>query len=277
MTQFVSAPPAVDTFGLTDTGKVRETNEDHFLIAAMRKSVDVRYTSLPGPVGERFPGAEAFVFAVADGVGGQPGGELASEATVDALLRSATGVAGCFHTMDAEQEQELLAKLERSTLDVHEKILVEHGRSNFAPATTLTLALLAWPRTYFIHVGDSRAYYLRRGRLLQLTRDQTLGEYMMDVGVWTAEQAARAPGGASLSSAVGGSEIAPALGLIDLEPGDVLLLCTDGLVKHVPDPQIAEVLGQDVGAEAMCRELVTRALAGGGSDNVTAVVARMGR
>lgn len=277
MTRTMTAPPAVDAFGLTDTGKVRETNEDHFLIAAMRKSVDIRNTSLTGPLEGRFPGAEALVFAVADGVGGQPGGEIASEATVDALLRSAAGVAGCFHTMDAEQEQELLAKLERSTLDVHEKILVEHGRSNFAPATTLTLVLLAWPRAYFIHVGDSRAYYLRRGRLRQLTRDQTLGEYMMDVGVWTAEQAARAPGGASLSSAVGGSEIAPALGLIDLEPGDVLLLCTDGLVKHVPDPQIAEVLGQDVGAEAMSRELIARALAGGGSDNVTAVVARMGR
>ena len=267
--------PAVDAFGLTDVGRVRENNEDHFLVAAISRSVEIGQTSLPGPrVEGRFPGVRAWLFAVADGVGGVPGSELASELTVEALLRSTATVATCFHAMDTEREHDLLERLERSTLEVHAKLVAEHGRANLVPATTLTLALLAWPRVYHVHVGDSRAYYLRRGRLVQVTRDQTLGEYMMDAGVWTSEQAANARASNALSSAVGGPEVAPVVGLLDLEPGDVLLLCTDGLNKHVPDADIASVLGGPGSAEAMCRELVGRALEGGGTDNVTAVVVR---
>ena len=189
-------------------------------------------------------------------------------------LAATATVATCFHAMDTEREHDLLERLERSTLEVHARLVAEHGRANLVPATTLTLALLAWPRVYHVHVGDSRAYYLRRGRLVQVTRDQTLGEYMMDAGVWTAEQAAHARASNALSSAVGGPEVAPVVGLLDLEPGDVLLLCTDGLNKHVPDADIASVLGGPGSAEAMCRELVGRALEGGGTDNVTAVVVR---
>ena len=96
----------------------------------------------------------------------------------------------------------------------------------------------------------------------------------MDVGAWTEEQAARAKVSANLTSSLGGSEMTPAVGLIDLEPGDVLLLCTDGLNKHVPDARIAEVLGAEAAAEAMCRELVDQALREGGTDNVTVIVAR---
>lgn len=267
--------PALDVAGLTDAGRVRDNNEDHFLVATMRKSVAIGPTSLPATrVQDRFPGAQAWLFAVADGVGGAPGGELASELTVEALLRSAAGVAACFHAMDTEQEHDLLERLERSTLEVHSRLITEHGHANLSPATTLTLALLAWPRIYHIHVGDSRAYYFRRGRLVQITRDQTLGEYMMDAGVWTAEQAANARASNALSSAVGGPDVTPAVGILDLEPGDVLLLCTDGLTKHVTDDEVAAVLGGTGGAEAMCRELVRRALEGGGTDNVTAVVVR---
>jgi protein phosphatase len=138
------------------------------------------------------------------------------------------------------------------------------------------MVTLTWPRAYLVHVGDSRAYYLRRGRLRQITRDQTTGEYMVDVGAWTEEQAARAKVSANLTSALGGSEMIPAVGLIDLEPGDVLLLCTDGLTKHVSDARIAEVLGTDTPVEAMCRELVREALDDGGTDNITVIVARTG-
>ncbi len=266
----------IDAFGLTDMGRERTGNEDNFLVATMRKSVEIDHTSVAaGMLGDRFRASGAHLFAVADGVGGRPGGELASEATVEVLLRSAAEAAGCFHNMDVEQEHELLGRLEQATHDAHLRLIADHGDSDKAPATTLTLAMLVWPRAYLVHVGDSRAYYLRRGRLQQITRDQTIGEFMVNVGAWTEAQAARSSTAMALSSSIGGSELAPSVGLIDLEPGDVLLLCTDGLTKHVPDPEIAEVLGRAGSASVGCRELVDRALAAGGSDNVTVVIARM--
>jgi protein phosphatase len=137
------------------------------------------------------------------------------------------------------------------------------------------MATLVWPRVYLVHVGDSRAFYLHKGRLRQLTRDQTTGEYMVDAGVWTQDQANKAPMGGTLVSALGGDEMTVAVGLVDLQPGDVLLLCTDGLTRHVNDARIAEILGRAPDAETACRELVADALAGGGHDNVTVIVARM--
>jgi len=127
---------------------------------------------------------------------------------------------------------------------------------------------------YHIQVGDSRAYVRRGGRLQRLTRDQTLGEYMVSLGAWTDEQSSRAPAAADLSSAIGGSELLPVVGLIDLAPGDTLLLCTDGLTKHVSDEQIDAALAEAETAVSTSTKLIDGALAGGGTDNVTVVVVR---
>jgi protein phosphatase len=267
----------VEAFGLTDIGPVRALNQDQFVIASMRKSVRVRHTSLDSiGLGDRLGGAESHLFVIADGVGGRPGGELASGSAIASLLQYVDEAVVCYHSLDVDQEHEFLDKLEGAVHRAHERILQEFGSAEKGPATTLTMVTLTWPRAYLVHVGDSRAYYLRRGRLRQITRDQTTGEYMVDVGAWTEEQAARAKVSANLTSALGGSEMIPAVGLIDLEPGDVLLLCTDGLTKHVSDARIAEVLGTDTPVEAMCRELVREALDDGGTDNVTVIVARTG-
>jgi PPM family protein phosphatase len=266
---------AIDSCGLTDVGRIRPMNEDQFLIASLRKSVRIRHTSLDDPgLVKRLAGVEAHLFVIADGVGGRPGGELASTSAVTSLLEYVDEAVSTYQSFGADQEHEFMARLETSVQRAHQRILDEHGAEGKGPATTLTMVTLTWPRAYLVHVGDSRAYYLRRGTLRQLTRDQTTGEYMVDVGAWTEEQAARAKVAANLISAVGGSEMTPSVGLIDLEPGDVLLLCTDGLTKHVADEQISEVLQGDASAEAMCRTLVTAALDAGGSDNVTVIVAR---
>jgi protein phosphatase len=266
----------MDCFGLTDPGKVREGNEDHFLIAAVSKSVDVRYTSLSQEaIAHRFGAAGGYLFAVADGVAGRPEGDLASERTVAAVLGYVGQAAACFQGLTAAKEHDLLGKLEETIRGVHEGLLAEYGGSSSkVPATTLTLVLLVWPRAYLVHVGDSRAYVRRRGRLQRLTSDQTFGEYMVTVGAWTEAQAARSGSGAALSSAVGGSEILPVVGLVDLEPGDSLLLCTDGLTKHVSDDQIAAALASPIDAQTASRQLVAEALAGGGTDNVTVVVVK---
>jgi protein phosphatase len=214
------------------------------------------------------------VFVVADGVGGQPGGAFASQTAITTLVEYLGQAAGCYHNLDVTREHEFLNQLESAVRSAHERIASEAGERG-GPATTLTMATLVWPRAYLVHVGDSRAFYLHHGRLRQLTRDQSMGEFMVDSGAWTEEQARRARTGGVLMSAVGGSEMTPALGLVDLAPGDALLLCTDGLTKHVPDDRIAAILARAESAEAACRELVAAALADGGTDNVTALVARM--
>jgi protein phosphatase len=282
MTATAVTPVRVDARGQTDIGLRRKVNEDHFVIMTLLKAAEVRQTSLPEPgIFQGLRGPEGWLFIVADGVGGQPGGDLASQTAVTALVKYLSEAAGCFNNIDTDKEHEFLEQLEAAVHDAHRRISEEHGGGNAAggpvpgPATTLTMAMLVWPRAYLVHVGDSRAFYLRKGRLKQLTRDQTTGEYMVGSGAWTEEQARKAPIASVLASALGGNEMTPAVGLVDLQPGDALLLCTDGLTQHVPDERIAELLGRAGDAESACRALVEAALAGGGHDNVTVVVARM--
>ncbi len=270
------AVAGVDSFGLTDLGKVRTKNEDHFLIATLRKSVALEHTSIDDEEPfDHFRESSAQLFIVADGVGGRPGGELASGTAVQSLVPYITQTVGCFNNADVDKENEFLMQLEGAVERAHERIQEELGAGDHGPSTTLTMVTLIGPRAYIVHVGDSRAYYLHNGRLRQLTDDQTMGRYMVDVGAWTEEQAARAGVAANLTSALGGSEMHPTIGLVDLLPGDTMLLCTDGLTKHLADEQITAMLGRGDGAEATARALVKAALDAGGSDNVTVVVAKL--
>ena len=267
---------AVDAFGITDRGLVREGNEDHFLIARVSKAIEVRQTSMPAErVDQELGGAVGHVLAVADGVGGGPEGELASERTLATVLAYIGKATSCFQGLSTSAEHELLELLEGAVRDTHAGLLAEYGGvTSRLPATTLTLVLLVWPRAYHVQVGDSRAYVRRGGRMQRLTRDQTLGDFMVSVGAWTEEQARMASTAETLASAIGGSELTPVVGLIDLSPGDSLLLCTDGLTKHVSDERIASALSRTESAEVTSRALLSDALAGGGTDNVTIVVVR---
>ena len=270
------ATATVDAFGVTDRGLARSGNDDHFLIAQINKSIEVRQTSLPGhALPEGFARAGGYLLAVADGVGGRPEGDIASERTLSAMLSYIGKAATCFQSLDTSAEHALFEKLEEVVRDVHVGLQREYGGlTSKLPATTLTMVLLVWPRAYYVQVGDSRAYIRRGGRFQRLTRDQTLGEFMVSLGAWTDEQARMASTAETLSSAIGGSELEPVVGLIDLAPGDSLLLCTDGLTKHVSDDEIARVLAQADSSEATSRQLISAALAGGGTDNVTALVVR---
>jgi protein phosphatase len=139
------------------------------------------------------------------------------------------------------------------------------------------MVALIWPRAYVIHVGDSRAYYLRGGRLRQLTRDQTAYEDLLDQGLINEDEGQDAGLKSRLKNVLTsalGAQIKPSTGLIDLEPGDGLLLCTDGLTRHVSDNEIAGILGAGAGAEASCRRLVDLTLERGARDNVTVIVGR---
>lgn len=266
---------AVDAFGITDTGKVRPGNEDNFLIVDIQKSVEVRHSSLgPDLLGDQFGAKLGNLFVVADGVGSGPEGDRASGDAIKAMLQYVGETVGCFQSLTAAKEHELFDRLEATVSKVHEALAASQGFTSQAPATTLTMVLLIWPRAYLVHVGDSRAYVRRGGRVQKLTQDQTFGEYMVTLGAWTEDQAAKSRPGATLTSAVGGPQMQPVVGLVDIEPGDSLMLCTDGLSKHVSDDRIAAVLGESTTSEAMARTLLKEALDAGGTDNITVIVVR---
>jgi protein phosphatase len=268
--------PRLDVHGLTDVGRKRRHNEDQFLVARLRRSLEPIFTSLTGGAGESVrERQEAHLFVVADGVGGAAAGELASGKTVETLALEISAAAGDFRRFDADGEQEFIERLEGAILAAHERVRTELAMDGTRPASTATMLALFWPRGYHFHVGDSRGYYLREGRLRQFTRDQTVGEFMVDAGLLSEEQARKGGLHNVLTRAIGGDESTPAVGVLDFRSGDVLMLCSDGLTKHVSDGAIRDVLGRAPSAEAACRELVGAALAGGGSDNVTVIVDRM--
>lgn len=265
---------AIDTCGKTHVGKVRDHNEDQFFVASLQKSLNLLHTSLAQVAAfEETQQSKAYLFVVADGVGSTGGGQIASNIAVQALVTYITRTMGCFYTHDIDTEHEFIEQLEAAVEHAHQSILNEFSSKGRGPATTLTIATMIWPRVYLIHVGDSRAYYLRKDRLRQITRDQTMGELMIDRGVMTEEQVARSSLSNTLASAVGG-DLKPSVGLIDLQWGDTLLLCTDGLTKHVSDEEIAAVLQHAESAEWACSRLVDMALEGGGRDNITVVIGR---
>lgn len=270
----MTRPLRLDVFGATDRGKARLNNEDNFVVATIRRTIAVDHGSVAfGDLTDRFQSRAAHLLAVADGVGGRPGGEIASRRAVEDLVAYVASAAACFDKNDAGDENAFLERLESTIRATHEGL--SQGDTDAPPATTLTMALLIGARVYLVHVGDTRAYYLRGGRLHQLTRDQTVGEYMMSIGAWTDTQASKAPVGSALTSAIGGSELSPTIGVVDVAAGEVMMLCSDGLTKHVSDDRIASTLERATGAQAACEALVRMALEGGGSDNISVIVARL--
>ena len=143
-------------------------------------------------------------------------------------------------------------------------------------ATTLTMAHVLWPRAYVVQIGDSRCYHFRGPSMLQVTKDQTVAQQLIDAGVLDAEHAEQSPFKDVLTQSIGGGdgELMAEITTVNLEPGDGLLLCTDGLTKHVDDQALASTVEHSETAEAACRQLVQAALDGGGSDNVTVVFSR---
>ena len=169
---------------------------------------------------------EANLFVVADGVGGAAAGELASGKTVETLAEQISTAAGCFYMSGSDAEHEFIAKMEEAMQAAHERVRTELAMDGSRPASTATMLTMVWPRAYIFHVGDSRGYYLRGERLKQFTRDQTVGEFMVDAGLLTEEAAQKGGLNEVLTHAIGGDESTPSVGLLDFlggrRPPDVL-------------------------------------------------------
>jgi protein phosphatase len=268
----------LDLYGLTHPGLVRPENQDHFLLCTVHPQVVLHATSLPDTSGLELRGQRlATLLLVADGVGGSAAGSTASRLATEAVTRYVASSLRCYHTAAASSEGEFMTALRAAAINAHDAVRAEavalgDGREM---ATTLSLGIVVWPWLYVVQVGDSRCYLYQEGALRQVTRDQTVAQELVERGVLTQERARHSPLSHVLSSAIGASEALPEISRLDVrERGSVILVCTDGLTKHVSDDEIAEHLGAMESAEQVCHALLQLALDRGGSDNITLVAGR---
>jgi serine/threonine protein phosphatase PrpC len=266
-----------DVYGMSHPGLKRTENQDHFLIASLHKALAIYGTSLPRESIPIISRPRGLIALVADGVGGSTGGEEASQTTVATITRYLTDAADLYTRLDPSSEALFLDQLKASVARSHEALLEASGRASggHGMATTLTLVMLIWPKAFIVHVGDSRAYRLRDGQLELVTRDQTMAQAMVDAGAITQEQAEASHLKHVLWSAVGGREAAPEVRTLDCELTDMMLVCSDGITKHISDDEIREHMLAHPTSEAICRALTDLALERGGSDNITVVVGRI--
>lgn len=267
----------IDAFGLTHPGKRRPENQDHFLFCSLKRFVEVHGTSLPAPEQIANSGGRlAFLAMVADGVGGGAHGEEASRLAVEAVTAYIDRSIGCYYASDASDQTTFHQALQDAAYRCHADVVrrTDEDAGMRGMATTLTLWMGVWPHAYLLQVGDSRCYLLRDGVLRQISRDQTMEQELVDQGILPPERISTTPFAHVLSSAIGGSQTAPVVTRIDQRWGDVGLLCSDGLTRHVPDEQIRDRLLSMTSARQVCEQLLQDALDGGGSDNVTIVVGR---
>ncbi|MCU0620119.1 MAG: protein phosphatase 2C domain-containing protein [Gemmatimonadales bacterium] len=272
------SPEHYDIFGLSHPGLKREENQDHFLIASLHKAMRVYGTSLPR---EYLPAdlsrPRGVLALVADGVGGGVGGREASSTTLSTIARYLTDATDLYVQLDPSAEAAFVSQLRQSVEASHAKVVEASGRDvgRRGMATTLTMVMVVWPRAFVVHVGDSRAYRLRGGQLELVTHDQTMAQAMVDAGAITPEQAEASHLKHVLWSAVGGREAAPEVRVLDCEWSDMMLLCTDGITKHVSDDEIRSHMLTLPSSEAVCRALTNLALERGGSDNITVIAGRL--
>lgn len=243
----------------TDIGCVREANEDSL------------YSALPSEA-EATPEKYALLL-VADGMGGQVAGKEASETAVDVVKTRFA------ETSKAEMSVDDIRGFITTSFHEANRAVFEKGKANaIEMGTTLTAAFIDGSKAYLGHVGDSRAYHLRGREIKQVTDDHTLAEDMVKQGKATREEVSTSPMRSMLTRSIGTKEevtIDPPVG-IELEEGDVLLLCTDGLTNLVDEREILSTVHNTPNVRKACAKLVDMARKRGGHDNITVMAAEFG-
>jgi len=255
----------------TDVGRTRDHNEDTFLVADLTHGTTEFLEAGRAEVGPR-----GSLFLVADGMGGAAAGEIASAMAADTIFEHLRGVwtAGL-----AQSGDEFTLRIREAVEVANERIhryALEHPDSR-GMGTTATVAGVFGPRLYLAQVGDSRAYLIRAGRVVQLTKDQSLMQRLIDAGEMTEDQAAQSERRNIILQALGpDARIRVDVTYQDLAAGDTLVICSDGLSGQVKRDEIGAVVA-DVGeVNAICDRLIELANERGGPDNITAVVVRFG-
>jgi PPM family protein phosphatase len=237
----------ITAYGATDVGLVREGNEDSLFVGQT-------------------------VFAVADGMGGHQAGEIASQKALEPVAELDESQ----FTSESEATGALVDAITNANASVVAEGTADPSKSGMG--TTLTVVLLRSGKIHLAHVGDSRAYLLRDGeRISQLTTDHTLVEQLIREGRISREQAATHPQRSVITRAIGvDAEVdVDSFPPLELEPGDQILLCSDGLTGPVSDEQITTILHDTDDGDAACAALIDAAKEGGAPDNVTVVLLRV--
>lgn len=266
-----------DMYGLTHVGKVRKDNQDHFLVCTVHPQLVIDATSLPDTAQLELRGQRlATIALVADGVGGSDSGGDASRLAVETITRYVVSTLRSYHAAGSAREDELLKGLTDAVLQAHDAVRAEAAtRSDAKPmATTLTLAMAVWPWLYVVQVGDSRCYLWDGTRLNQVTQDQTIAQQLVDVGALPKERLSASPFRSVLASAIGGVEALPQVTRVDLRRSSTVLMCTDGLTRHVSNDEIEAHVRSMTSSRQLCHALLDLALERGGQDNITIFAGR---
>jgi len=236
--------------GITDKGKQRSGNEDSW-----------------------FADEDLGLLMVADGMGNEAGGSLAAEivtTTVPEIIRQeGSNLSNLNDPFAVDIISKQMVELNRS---VHDSAIGKAGLSGMG--STVVMALVRGDKAMIAHMGDSRAYLMRDGFMLALTKDHSVLRMLMEAGEITEEEMKSHPARGKVTRFIGmEDDVPPDITMISLENGDRLLLCSDGLTNMLSDKEIAEQLRRAVSPKAVCRYLVDAANAAGGKDNITVVLA----
>lgn len=269
----------IDCYGMTDVGCQRPSNQDQFLIADLNKALRLYQCSLSIDDYETvFGSSQGQLFLVADGMGGHAAGERASQIAVETVTTYMLNTMPWFFRLDKDRDDDFREELTEALMrcqqqiSVHTDALPEHE----GMGTALTMAYLIWPRMYVVHVGDCRCYVHRQGDLRRITKDHTIAQQFADSGAFDPEEVEDRWHN-TLWNVIGGEsdELSPEVDKVELRLGDTVLLCSDGLTKHVPSDAIGRLFGDNRTSAEMCAQLVDAARRDGGSDNITVVVVRI--
>ena len=271
---------AIDVAATTHEGHVRPNNEDHYLVTRFGRSLQRLDTNVDGKLLAANYDLSGYGMVVADGLGGMSGGEIASRTALTKLIELVTETPDWILGFEDPVKVEMVLDRARERflkIDEALKHKADHDASLSGMGTTLTMAATLGNNLLIGHIGDSRAYLFRDGTLTQLTKDHTVAQELIDAGISSTDPVARSMRHV-LTAALGslGSRIQPEVHRLQLKENDQLLLCTDGLSDMVDEKTIASMLRKSNSSAEACEDLKTVALAAGGTDNMTLIVARFG-
>jgi len=265
-----SGPVRVSVFGKTDLGRTRDHNEDTFLVA----DLSTGNASLQPEIRDHIVGPKGTLFMVADGMGGAAAGEVASAMAADVIFTHLKET----WLQDTESTPQRFAfrlkeAVERANAKIHQHSK-EHPEVR-GMGTTVTAVAVLGNELYLAQVGDSRAYLIRDGGAIQLTKDQSLMQRLVEAGELTEEEAEQSERRNIILQALGPEpRVKVDLTYQPLSLGDTIVLCSDGLSGQVKKDEIAELVVKNPDLMTLCAKLIETANSRGGPDNITAVVAR---
>ena len=260
----------VSIFGKTDVGRTRDHNEDCFLVA----DLTARKASLQPEVREHELGPKGSLVVVADGMGGAAAGEVASEMASSTIYEH---MLTKWADDSEDTPQQFAYRLKEAVEEANKRIHTyakEHAEMRGMGTTTTTMGMLN-DQVYLTQVGDSRAYLIRGDEAIQLTKDQSLMQRLVDAGEITEEEAEKSERKNIILQALGpDARVRVDLTHQQVRRNDVVVLCSDGLSGQVTKDEIAEIVHKERDLVAICSDLIDIANERGGPDNITVVVAR---